>query len=131
MSNCPICTSTLRFAFNAKVLKKYEISYWQRPKCELLKTEKPYWLDEAYQNAIIDGDTGLVQRNNSIAKKLSGILYFVFNKNAAYLDVAGGYGMLTRLMRDYGFHFYWTDPYCQNILARGFEVEKVQKNLRH
>lgn len=129
MSNCPICTLTLKFAFNAKVLKKYEISYWQCPKCELLKTEKPYWLDEAYQNAIIDGDTGLVQRNNSIAKKLSGILYFLFNKNAAYLDVAGGYGMLTRLMRDYGFHFYWTDPYCQNILARGFEKEKAQKNF--
>ena len=57
--------------------------------------------------------------------------YIFFNKNVAYLDVDGGYGMLTRLMRDYGFHFYWTDPYCQNILARGFEVEKVQKNLRH
>lgn len=129
MSNCPVCSTELHFVFNAKILNKYEISYWQCPKCELLKTEDPYWLDEAYQNAIIDGDTGLVQRNNSIAKKLAGMLYFLFNKNQPYLDVAGGYGMLTRLMRDYGFQFYWSDPYCQNILARGFEVEETQSQF--
>jgi len=129
MSNCPVCGTVLSFAFNAKVLKKYEISYWQCQECELLKTEEPYWLDEAYQSAIIDGDTGLVQRNNTIAKKIAGILYFIFNRNNSYLDVAGGYGMLTRLMRDYGFHFYWSDPYCENILAKGFEADRVQKKF--
>ena len=29
--------------------------------------------------------------------------------------------MLTRLMRDLGFDFYWADKYCDNLLAPGFE----------
>jgi hypothetical protein len=122
MSSCPICKTELHFEFEAKVLKKYDVRYMQCPHCELLKTEDPYWLEEAYQNAIIDADTGLVQRNNRIAKKIAGIIYFLLDKNASYLDVAGGYGMFTRLMRDYGFNFYWSDPFCENILARGFQA---------
>jgi Methyltransferase domain len=130
MRNCPICEASLQFSFNAKLLKKYDVSYWHCPSCELLKTEDPFWLEEAYQNAIVDADTGLVQRNNQIAKKLAGILFFLGNKTAPYLDVAGGYGILTRLMRDYGFQFYWSDPYCANILARGFEANKATKHFQ-
>jgi hypothetical protein len=46
-------------------------------------------------------------RNISIAKKLAGILYFMDKRRGRgkYLDVAGGHGMLTRIMRDYGFDF--------------------------
>jgi 2-polyprenyl-3-methyl-5-hydroxy-6-metoxy-1,4-benzoquinol methylase len=124
MSSCPVCKTKLHFVFEAKVLKKYDVRYFQCPHCELLKTEEPHWLNEAYQNAIIDADTGLVQRNNRIAKKIAGIIYFLLDKNASYLDVAGGYGMLTRLMRDYGFNFYWSDPFCENILARGFQANE-------
>lgn len=124
MSDCPICKTQFKFAFDAKVLRKYDVKYYQCPSCELLQSEKPYWLEEAYQSAIIDADTGLVQRNVQIAKKLAGVIYFLLNKGASYLDVAGGYGMFTRLMRDYGFHFYWSDPFCENMLARGFESEK-------
>lgn len=124
MSDCPICKTQLHFAFEAKVLKRYDVRYFQCPRCELLKTETPYWLKEAYQNAIIDADTGLVQRNNRIAKKMAGVVYFLLDKKAAYLDVAGGYGMLTRLMRDYGFNFYWSDPFCENILAKGFTAQE-------
>jgi 2-polyprenyl-3-methyl-5-hydroxy-6-metoxy-1,4-benzoquinol methylase len=29
--------------------------------------------------------------------------------------------MLTRMMRDLGFDFYWQDKYCSNLLAQGFE----------
>jgi len=112
--------------FDVKVLKKYDVSYHQCPSCELLQSEKPFWLEEAYQNAIIDADTGLVQRNIWTAKRLSAILFFLVNKNGSYLDVAGGYGMLTRLMRDYGFNFYWSDPFCENILAKGFEADKCR-----
>jgi hypothetical protein len=129
MSDCPICKTQLKLVFDAKVLKKYDVSYYQCPNCELLQSEKPFWLEEAYQNAIIDADTGLVQRNIWIARKLSVILFFLGNKNGSYLDVAGGYGMLTRLMRDYGFNFYWSDPFCKNILARGFEAEKCRHQL--
>jgi hypothetical protein len=111
------------FAFQAKILKKYDVGYYHCSNCGLLQTEEPYWLEEAYGNAIADADTGLVQRNLYLSKLLSSLLYFAFDPKGKYVDVAGGYGMLTRLMRDAGFDFYWSDKYCENLLARGFEAD--------
>ena len=112
-------------AFSARVLGKYAVDYYRCSTCGLLQTEDAYWLEEAYQNPIAVTDTGLIQRNFSIAAKLSALLYFCFEPKGAYLDVAGGYGMLVRLMRDIGFDFYWNDPHCENVLARGFESDKA------
>ncbi|MHB1587483.1 MAG: class I SAM-dependent methyltransferase [Acidiferrobacteraceae bacterium] len=64
-------------------------------------------------------------RNIEVSAKLAGILYFCFDRKASYVDIAGGYGMLVRLMRDHGFDFYWQDPYCENMLARGFEEREA------
>ncbi len=124
MSQCPVCNSSMSRAFQAKLLRKYEVSYYHCPQCGLLQTEKPYWLDEAYSDAIAVADTGLIRRNMKLAAKLAALFYFELGVKGAYLDVAGGYGMMTRLMRDFGFDFYWSDKYCQNLLARGFEANK-------
>ena len=123
MNTCPICHSQRREIFSAKILSQYEIKYFLCDNCGFLQTESPFWLDEAYSNAIADTDTGIVARNLSISKKLTCILYFLFNREGKYLDMAGGYGLLTRMMRDIGFDFYWQDVYCQNIFAEGFEFK--------
>ncbi|MGE4442603.1 MAG: class I SAM-dependent methyltransferase [Desulfomicrobium sp.] len=62
-------------------------------------------------------------RNISLAFKVSSFLYWNMHErgHGRYLDAAGGYGILTRIMRDFGFDFYWADKYCSNIMARGFE----------
>jgi hypothetical protein len=118
----------MQAVFSAKLLNKYNVNYCKCSECGLLQTEKPYWLDEAYSDAIAIADTGLVMRNFSLASKLTTLLYLGFNPRGAYLDVAGGYGMLTRLMRDFGFDYYWEDKFCQNLLAREFEAIK---SVRH
>jgi hypothetical protein len=125
--NCQICSSALRFVFTAKVLSKYEASYMSCPECGYLTVENPFWLSEAYTEAIASADTGLVMRNISIASKLSGILFLALRtgKNESAVDAAGGYGMLTRLMRDIGFNFYWSDAYCKNLMALGFEYSEL------
>jgi hypothetical protein len=45
------------------------------------------------------------------------------------VEFAGGYGLLTRLMRDRGFDFRWHDPYCKNIFARGFEWDPLEGKI--
>ena len=85
------------------------------------KTEKPYWLDEAYQEAISDTDTCLVSRNIANSAWLEAIVECLSMEKGKFLDVAGGYGLLARLMRDKGFDCYTTDKYCQNLFARTFE----------
>ncbi|BDV00882.1 hypothetical protein TDMWS_09670 [Thermodesulfomicrobium sp. WS] len=124
---CPVCEGEMKFSFTATVLSKYQASYEVCDNCGFLCARDPNWLDEAYTSAIAAADTGLVMRNLSIASKLAGVLYWVLQERGTgrYLDAAGGYGMLTRLMRDLGFDFYWADKYCDNLLARGFEYSPV------
>lgn len=126
LMKCPICSSTMNHVFMAKILGKYDVSYYQCNGCGLLQTEEPYWVDEAYSDAIALADTGIIQRNLSIAAKLSVLLYYAFDPRESFLDVAGGYGILTRLMRDIGFDYYWDDKYCDNQLARGFETSSTR-----
>ena len=127
MTSCNICQSSMAYVFSEKLLNKYTVTYHQCNECGLLQTESPYWLDEAYSEAIAIADTGIVLRNFSISSKLAGLLYFVFDAKDNYIDVAGGYGILTRIMRDFGFNFYWSDKYCNNLLARGFEANTLNK----
>ena len=122
---CPVCGHGREFGFTAKVLGKYSVEYWHCRNCGLVQSEEPYWLEEAYGAAIAAADTGLVMRNFSLSAKLAGVIYFCLDAKATYVDIAGGYGMLVRLMRDQGFDFYWQDKYCTNALARGFDEDQA------
>lgn len=123
MKQCPVCSTVMTKSFTETILNKYEVDYFFCTECGLLQTEKPYWLEESYSSAIAVTDTGLVGRNLYVSKILTTILSIFFDKNANYLDVAGGTGLLVRLMRDIGFNFYWQDKYCDNVHAKGFEFD--------
>lgn len=113
----------MRPCFEAQVLRKFLAQYEVCEQCGFLRAHQPYWLEEAYSSAIAAADTGLVMRNFSLAFKVASTLFWVFGERGGgrYLDAAGGYGMLTRMMRDLGFNFYWSDAHCENLMARGFE----------
>jgi hypothetical protein len=91
------------------ILNKYDIKYYHCVNCGFLQTEESYWLNEAYDESINISDTGIMSRNIHLSKITTLILYFFFDKNNKFLDFAGGYGIFTRLMRDIGFDFYWSD----------------------
>jgi len=129
VDKCSVCNGQRDFSFQETVLNKYHVSYCYCATCGLLQTEEPYWLDESYNNPIAITDTGLVQRNLNLARKLASALYFGLNIRGKCLDIAGGYGLLVRLMRDYGFDFYWQDKYCPNIMAKGFEVTESENDF--
>ena len=120
---CPICSNKLELMFTGLVLNKYECSYFKCEYCGFVQTEEPYWLEEAYSLAIANTDIGLVSRNIYNSTLLERIILQNFSPNATFLDYAGGYGMLVRMMRDIGFNFYRQDRYCENLFAVGFDVE--------
>lgn len=121
---CRICESTSQFVHQAKILRRYSVRYYYCDHCEYLQTEEPHWLDEAYLDPVNVYDTGILSRNLSLAGIVSTIINFWFNAQGEFLDYAGGYGIFVRLMRDCGYDFYWSDPYCKNLFARGFEKNK-------
>ena len=69
--NCKICDNNTNPIFKTKVLNKYDVEYFKCTQCSFIQTEKPYWLDESYSNAITQLDIGLANRNYDLAKKTS------------------------------------------------------------
>lgn len=119
--SCKICGSSTSKVFKERVLNKYDAVFLKCNNCGFLFAEDPFWLSEAYENAITYSDTGIIQRNIQFSKISSVLIDVYFNRKVKFLDYAGGYGLFTRMMRDVGFDFYWTDKYCQNLFSRGFE----------
>jgi 2-polyprenyl-3-methyl-5-hydroxy-6-metoxy-1,4-benzoquinol methylase len=69
----------------------------------------------------------VVSRNLMLTRKLTPLLLGMFGNGGTYVDYAGGYGLLVRMMRDVGFDFYWQDAYAQNLFARAFEFADRQR----
>jgi hypothetical protein len=82
------------------------------------------WLTEAYKKPINTTDTGYVTRNLYLSRKTLILFSLLFGGNGRFADYAAGYGMLVRLMRDYGLDFFWSDLYTENLFAEGFELRE-------
>jgi hypothetical protein len=98
------------------------VDYFLCPRCDLLQTQSPYWLDEAYSRAITTLDTGAIERNQADSRAtlmLSGLLGV--GPAEPCLDFGGGHGVFARMMRDLGFDFRWYDKHAPNLYAAGFE----------
>ncbi len=119
---CRICSNNAAKQFEAKVLSKYDIGYYLCGTCGYLQTDTPFWLDEAYSSPINKSDTGLISRNLHLAEVSAAVYGFIFGGKGKLIDYAGGYGILTRLLRDKGLDAYWEDPYTENLVAAGFEA---------
>lgn len=119
---CNICDNNTNILDQIEVLKKYKVNYYKCTQCNFIQTETPYWLNEAYSNAITSLDIGLIGRNNMLSNIVAALIKSQFDPNAKFLDYGGGYGIFVRLMRDKGFNFYRQDIYCDNLFARNFDI---------
>ena len=124
---CRICDTTSNTMFKAKVMGKHNVQYFRCPKCGFVQTEEPYWLEEAYATPINVMDTGIMQRNIEQVGLAASVIYTFFDRRGRFVDHGGGYGIMTRMMRDLGLDYYWLDPYAENLMARGFEYERGMK----
>ncbi|MEM0925080.1 MAG: class I SAM-dependent methyltransferase [Planctomycetota bacterium] len=104
-------------------MSKYVVEYSQCEECQFVQTEEPYWLQEAYETAIVSTDVGLISRNERFARITDRVLRFLFPHAIDSVDYGGGYGMFTRMMRDRGHYFYHRDPHCENLFAVGLEAD--------
>lgn len=118
---CRVCGGKATEQFDGTVRGKYRIKYYRCGECGFLQTQKPYWLQEAYEESINLSDTGLVRRNLWLSNVTVLIMFLLRFPKGTGLDYGGGYGLFVRLMRDKGIDFRWEDPWTKNLFARGFE----------
>ena len=119
-SRCRVCDGAVQRFADGRVLGHVDVTYLQCPSCGLVMADDPTWLEEAYADAIAHLDVGLLDRCQILANVTSTVLRAERLRGGRFLDWAGGYGVLTRLMRDRGFDFVHTDVYAANIFAAGF-----------
>ncbi len=124
---CSLCGAEAARVATQRLLGKYDVGYFACPRCELLQTEPPYWLDEAYSLAISHLDTGAVERNQ-IAARITELFARIvdLDPSATCLDFGGGHGVFVRMMRDVGLDFRWYDKYARNLYAGGFESSPAE-----
>ena len=113
----------------AQAILGRNVDYFDCPACGYVQTETPSWLAAAYATVIDELDTGIMLRNLRNAADVVLTLAAFGRLDRPVLDYAGGYGTLVRLLRDAGIEAHWTDKYCQNIFARGFERSGVHYEL--
>ncbi|MDO8713800.1 MAG: methyltransferase domain-containing protein [Polynucleobacter sp.] len=126
---CRVCGSDANYIFDGEVLGKYVVKYYECNECGYIQTEEPYWLEHAYRQSITPSDTGIMLRNQYNARLVLATLYILNNLDGSIVDYAGGYGILVRLLRDYGVDALWSDRYSKNLLASGFEYASGPAHL--
>lgn len=120
-TTCPVCKSSAKYFAQARLISKYDVDYFRCVACGLVRTQDPFWLDDAYTTAISDRDIGMLSRCVDNAATVEALILLLgLGSTARFLDFAGGYGVFTRLMRDRGFDFWHEDLYCKNLFAKDF-----------
>lgn len=123
---CRLCDGPVLFRFVGQVLKKYPVGYWRCERCLSLQTDRPHWLDEAYESVFPIRDTGMVARNLQMAQTSSLILRVAgVAADTVCLDWGGGNGLFCRMMRDQGYNFLSYDKYAQPFYCIGFTANST------
>ena len=122
---CRLCSHSTHPLFSQRVLGKYDVEYFRCGGCDLIQSEKPYWLEEAYGNgAMADADTGAIARNALCAQTTSVIARLLkLSADSPCADFGGGHGVFVRMMRDRGMDFRLCDKYADNLFPRGFDAD--------
>jgi hypothetical protein len=128
IKNCRNCGGVAKYIFTGNLIC-HQVDYFECSSCGYVQTEDPYWLDQAYAEAINESDTGIMLRNQANAKIVLITLWMLGKLHGTLVDCAGGYGILVRLLRDMGINALWSDSYCQNLLAKGFEHTNQKADL--
>ena len=115
---CRLCGGPAQRRFSRIILGRHTIAYFQCTACRSLQTQKPYWLESAYQHNLAELDTGAAQRNLTNLGATAMVARVLGLRNI--VDFGGGDGLLCRLLRDYGFNCFSGGQICGSRLCAGF-----------
>ena len=124
---CPFCGAPSEAFARATVLGRHEAVYVRCVRCRSVHVPDPYWLDEAYADAIAATDIGLPSRSVWTSQMTALVIRLFFPHATRFCDHGGGPGLFVRLMRDAGYDFRWSDPFATNEFARVFDAKPLDQ----
>ncbi|WP_433652924.1 class I SAM-dependent methyltransferase [Micromonospora zamorensis] len=116
---CRVCDSEMGDFGNGIVLGDVDVRYGRCAGCGLVAALDPDWLDRAYTEEINALDVGRLRRCLMMSDIVAFVLRGMGGQDVRCLDWAGGYGVLTRLLRDRGYDFHHHEPLAPNVFAKG------------
>ncbi len=122
--SCTVCDGPLDEFASAVVMGKHDVLFDRCTGCGLILARGREWLPGAYESAIYDGDRALLHRSRIMSRVIELLIRSERLTDGTYLDWAGGYGALARMLRDRGFDYYTVDGYAKNLLAVGFDGDE-------
>jgi hypothetical protein len=117
---CRACGSELSSAVRIPV-RQVPHDLFRCNRCGLYEFPNPDWLDAAYSDPIADIDVGIIARCLYAARVTEAVVRAEKLGQRQHLDYGGGYGLLTRQLRDRGIDMYHQDPLAANLFAQTFE----------
>lgn len=119
-SNCRACGNALAVSTRIPV-RQVPHDLYRCDRCGLYEFPTPDWLEAAYADPIADIDVGILARSLYAARVTEAVVRAEKLGGRRHLDYGGGYGLLTRQLRDRGIDMYHHDPLAENLFAQTFE----------
>ena len=118
---CRLCGGPLEYSASGVLFGTRSVKYFRCSRCRSVALPEPDWLEQAYADAVGRLDAGIVERTLKLGNISGAIIAGDGTQSGSFLDYGGGYGLLTRLLRDRGLDFKHCDPHTENVFANGFE----------
>ena len=114
---CAVCSGSTKFLFSYEVRGEHQASLRECLNCRFTYIANPHWLDESFSSELNDLDIGSVDRCLVLADFVEVLIRSMKSSKSRFLDWGGGYGLLSRIMRDRGLDFVSHDIYTRPLFV--------------
>lgn len=120
---CPICHSESNYFSTIAIRAGISGEYHSCTSCKFIYAQNPSWLEGSFTDALNSLDIGSVDRCNIVADFVEVLANSLKIDNPQVLDWGGGYGLLTRILRDRGIRCAHHDPYTEPLFAENIALQ--------
>ena len=99
--------------------------------CEFAFYPDQNWITQSFSDELNSLDIGSTDRTLIAADYLGVLLNSQKLRDGSFLDYGGGYGLLSRIMRDRGFSFKSYDPFTKQIFPTSSQTNNNLLEQKH
>lgn len=115
--NCLVCRCECKSLFEFRVRGQFDAELFECKKCRFTFVSNPSWLESSFNRELNELDLGTIDRCLIFADFTEALITSIGKASGRFLDWGGGYGILTRIMRDRGLDFENYDPFVNALFV--------------